>query len=95
MGATPSICHTPDFPDLQVKPKIKKIWNGSIFGQLFGWSVGWSQRWADTYVTLAFDVAQVIPPLYREETYLGHIWDISETDLVHIWYIFGIYLGHI
>ena len=65
-------CQTADFPDLPVQPKIKKIWNGSIFGQLFGrsvgLSVGWWQRSADTNATLAFEDAQVIQPFSREET---------------------------
>ena len=42
------------------------------------------QRWVDTKVTLAFEDAQVIPPFSREETYHGHISDISGTYLRHI-----------
>ena len=52
--------------------------------------------------TLAFEDAQVIPPLSREDTYLGHIWDIfgricdiSGTFLGNIWDIPGTYLGPI
>ena len=51
--------------------------------------IAYMQRWADTHVTLAFDDAKVIRPFYREETYLGHIWDISVTYLGCIWDIYG------
>ena len=39
-----------------------------MFGYLLGWLFGWLQCWDDTNVTLAFEEAQVIPPLYREKT---------------------------
>ena len=48
------------------------------------WLVIWSQRWADTNVTLAFEGAQVILPFPMEDTYLGRIWDISDTYLRHV-----------
>ena len=81
---------------LPVQQMIEEIWIGSIFGwlfgQLFSLVFGRFQRWADTNVTLAFANTQVIPPLSREETYLGqilaivrHIWDI----LGNIWDIYG------
>ena len=58
-------CRTPDLPN--EKPFIRT------------WSVrrlvGWLQRWAETNVTLAFEDAQVIPPLSREDTD-----DTDDTD---------------
>ena len=67
---------------------IEKIWIGSLFGclvaQLVGSLVGWWQTYADTNVTLAFEDAQLIPPLSRKEINLGHIWDIFWTYLGHI-----------
>ena len=48
-----------------------------------------------TDITLVFEDAQVIPPFTREETYLGHIWDILAIYLGHICDISWAYLGQI
>ena len=53
---------------------IEKIRRGTIF-----LAVGRLQRLADTNVTLAFEDTQVIPPFSREETFLGHVLNISGT----------------
>ena len=52
---------------------------------LFGRLVGWLQCWADTYVTLAFEDAQVIPPFPREETDDTDDTDDTEEFLRTFW----------
>ena len=64
---------------MQESSSLSNDWEiriGSIFGLLLGWLVGRYFYAGDSIdVTLAFEDAKVIPHFFREETYLGHIWD--------------------